>query len=80
MRRSNTVKERIAVLGAGAIGAAIGAYLIRDGHDVTLIDQWTAHIEKIRKDGLKLTDLNGEFTVRAKAFQLSDVNNAVIAL
>lgn len=67
--------ERIAVLGAGAIGSSIGAYLIRDGRDVTLIDQWAAHVEKIRNDGLKLTDLNGEFTVQAKAIQLSDVNN-----
>jgi 2-dehydropantoate 2-reductase len=69
------VKERIAVLGAGAIGSSIGAYLIRDGYDVILIDQWAAHIDKIRNDGLKLTDLNGEFTVQAKAIQLSDVNN-----
>jgi len=69
------VTERIAVLGAGAIGSSIGAYLIRDGRDVTLIDQWAAHVEKIRNDGLKLTDLNGEFTVQAKAIQLSDVNN-----
>jgi len=68
------VKKKIAVLGVGAIGATIGAYLIREGHDVTLIDQWAAHIEKIRSDGLKLTDLNGEFTVPAKAFHLSDVS------
>jgi 2-dehydropantoate 2-reductase len=71
----NVVKERIAILGAGAIGSSIAAYLIRDGRDVILIDQWAAHIEKIRNDGLKLTDLNGEFTVQAKAIQLSDVNN-----
>ncbi len=68
------MKKRIAVLGAGAIGGAIGAYLIRDGHDVTLIDQWAAHIEKIRRDGLKVTDLKGEFTVPAKALHLSDVS------
>ena len=67
--------KRIAVLGAGAIGASIGAYLIREGYDVTLIDQWATHIEKIRSDGLKLTDLNGEFTVPAKALHLSDVGN-----
>jgi 2-dehydropantoate 2-reductase len=67
--------KRIAVLGAGAIGASIGAYLIRAGHDITIIDQWATHIEKIRSDGLKLTDLNGEFTVSAKALQLSDVVN-----
>ena len=59
--------KKIAVMGAGAIGGAIGAYLIREGHDVTLIDQWAAHIDKIRSDGLKITDLRGEFTVTAKA-------------
>jgi len=67
--------KRIAVVGAGAIGAAIGAYLIKAGHDITLIDQWAAHIEKIRSDGLKLTDLDGEFTVPARALHLSDVSN-----
>ena len=67
--------KRIAVMGAGAIGASIGAYLIRDGYDITLIDQWAANIDKIRSDGLKLTDLNGEFTVPAKALHLSEVSN-----
>jgi 2-dehydropantoate 2-reductase len=67
--------ERIAVLGAGAIGASIGAYLLREGHNVTLIDQWAAHVEKMKSDGLKLTDLNGEFTVPAKALHLSDVSS-----
>jgi len=67
--------KRIGVLGAGAIGGSIGAYLIHEGHDVTLIDQWAAHIEKIRRDGLKLIDLREEFTVPAKAFHLSDVSN-----
>ncbi len=65
---------RIAILGAGAIGGATGAYLIKAGHDVTFIDQWAAHIDKIRSDGLKVSDLNGEFTVPAKALHLSDVS------
>lgn len=69
------MKRQIAVLGAGAIGAAIGAYLIREGHDVTLIDQWAQHVDKMRSDGLKLTDLNGEFTVPVKALPLSEVSN-----
>lgn len=68
------MEKKIAVLGVGAIGGTVGAYLIRAGHNVTLIDQWAAHIEKIRKDGLKVTDLNGEFTVQAKALHLSDIS------
>jgi 2-dehydropantoate 2-reductase len=68
------MQKKIAVLGAGAIGASIGAYLTRDGYDVTLIDQWAAHIEKIKADGLKLTDVSGEYIVPVKALHLSDVS------
>lgn len=68
------MQKKIGVLGVGAIGGAIGAYLIREGHDVTLIDQWAEHINKIRSDGLKVTDLRGGFTVTAKALHLSDVS------
>ena len=31
--------EKLAVLGVGAIGSTIGAYLARAGHDITLIDE-----------------------------------------
>ncbi|MDP2948798.1 MAG: 2-dehydropantoate 2-reductase [Chloroflexota bacterium] len=67
--------RHIAVLGAGAIGGTIGAYLTREGSDVTLIDQWAAHVEKIRSSGLKLTDLEKEFTVKPRALHLSDVSS-----
>ena len=67
--------KRIAVLGAGGIGGSIAAYLLRDGHDVAVIDQWSAHVDRIKSDGLKLTDPHGEFTVPAKALHLSEVSN-----
>ena len=66
---------RIAVMGSGGIGGSIGAYLLHAGHDVTLIDQWAAHIEVIRRDGLTFTDVNQEFTVPAEALHLSDVSS-----
>jgi len=69
------MSKRIAVVGAGAIGASIGAYLIREGQDVTLIDQWAAHVEKMKHEGLTLTDLNETFTVPVKALHLSEVSS-----
>ena len=69
-----SVDWSIAVLGAGGIGGSIGAYLTREGHDVTLIDQWSEHVAAMRRDGLTLTDVNQEFTVPVKALQLSDVS------
>ena len=40
--------RKIAVLGAGANGASIGADLTRAGEDVLLIEQWPAHVEAMR--------------------------------
>jgi len=65
---------RIAVLGVGGVGGAIAANLLRAGHDVTMIDQWAAHIEVIRANGLTLTDIDQEFTVHGPALHLSDVS------
>lgn len=45
---------RIAVVGAGANGAAVGADLVRAGRDVTLIEQWPAHVEAMRAEGIRV--------------------------
>jgi len=47
-----TGAKRIAVLGAGANGASIGADLTRAGLDVTLIEQWPEHVAAMRAHGL----------------------------
>ena len=46
--------DKIAIVGAGALGGHVGAYLTREGHDVTLIDAWPEHIEHMRAHGLTL--------------------------
>jgi 2-dehydropantoate 2-reductase len=43
---------KIAVVGAGAVGGSVAADLVRAGLDVTVIDQWPAHVEAMRADGL----------------------------
>jgi 2-dehydropantoate 2-reductase len=48
------LNKRIAVLGAGANGASIGADLTRAGLDVTLIEQWPAHVEAMRANGVQI--------------------------
>lgn len=49
---------KIAIVGTGANGASIGADMVRSGHDVTFIEQWPAHVEAMRSNGLtvKLPD------------------------
>jgi 2-dehydropantoate 2-reductase len=65
--------ERLAVLGVGAIGSNIGAYLTRAGCDIALIDLWPAHVEEMKRHGLKVTAQDEEFTVKVKAVHLADV-------
>lgn len=46
---------RIAIVGTGANGAGIGADLTRAGHDVTFVEQWPAHVEAMRRNGVSVT-------------------------
>jgi 2-dehydropantoate 2-reductase len=46
---------RVAIVGAGSIGAVIGARLASAGHEVVLVARG-AHLDAIRRDGLKLVD------------------------
>ena len=64
---------RIAVLGAGANGAGIGADLARAGLDVTLIEQWPEHVAAMRTRPLRV-DLPAETRyTRVRAHNLCDV-------
>ena len=60
----------ILIWGAGAIGGAIGAYLVRAGHDVTFVDVVHEHVDAIRDPsrGLRITGPVDSFTVHAPAF------------
>ena len=54
---------RFAVVGAGAIGAFVGALLSRAGEDVTLIARG-AHLEAMRERGVRVRGSLGEFEAR----------------
>ena len=54
---------RVLVVGAGAIGSVLGGFLAKAGHDVTLVGRaW--HLDVIRRDGLAMTGIWGEHSVR----------------
>jgi 3-hydroxyisobutyrate dehydrogenase-like beta-hydroxyacid dehydrogenase len=44
--------QKIAAVGAGAKGAGISTDLVRAGPDVTFIEQWPAHAEALRTNGV----------------------------
>jgi 2-dehydropantoate 2-reductase len=51
------MSRKIAIFGAGAVGGYVGGYMTRAGHDVTLIDMWPEHVDKMRNDGIELAGL-----------------------
>jgi 2-dehydropantoate 2-reductase len=57
------VSARYLVLGAGAVGAAIGARLFDQGHDVTLIARGD-HLDRMRAEGLTLDAPGGTSHLR----------------
>ena len=67
------MKNKIAVLGTGAIGSSIGADLTHAGYDVTLIDQWPAHVKAMKTNGLQVQFKASQFQVPVKALNLCDM-------
>jgi 2-dehydropantoate 2-reductase len=65
--------QRIAVLGAGANGASIGADLTRAGLDVTLIEQWPAHVARMRADGVRIEMPEETLVQEVRAIDLCEV-------
>ena len=65
--------RRIAILGSGAQGSGVGADMIRAGLDVTLIEQWPAHVEAMRAHGVEVRMPEETQTTRVDAMHLCEV-------
>lgn len=53
---------KIAIIGSGAAGSVFAGYLKRGGaEEITLVDLYKAHMDKIAADGLVLRDPSGEY-------------------
>jgi 2-dehydropantoate 2-reductase len=66
-------EPRIAVLGAGANGASVGADLTAAGLDPVLIEQWPSHVERMRADGIRIITPDSELHVRPQVMHLCEV-------
>lgn len=71
------MSRRIAIVGSGAVGAYLGGYLARAGEDVTLIDAWPEHVERMRAHGLSLSGLSEEecFTTPVRSMHITEVQS-----
>jgi 2-dehydropantoate 2-reductase len=74
---------KVAIVGAGAIGAFLGAMLARAGEDVTLIARG-AHLRAMQEHGVRVRGEIGDFQIDAKATDnpatVGEVDVIVLAL
>ena len=70
---------KIAV-GAGAMGGRIGVALHQAGYNVTLIDDWEAHVQNINNHGMKIQTETDTYTVSIPAILSKNVSIHMISL
>jgi len=63
----------ITIVGAGAIGGTVGAYLTDAGYDVTLVDIVPEHVAAMNERGLTISGIRGERTFPVKAILADDL-------
>ncbi|MGI8854493.1 MAG: ketopantoate reductase family protein [Thermomicrobiales bacterium] len=59
----------ITIVGAGAIGGTVGAFLSDAGYDVTLVDIDAAHVAAINAHGLRVTGVRGDRAFHPRAIR-----------
>jgi len=73
------MSQHVVVLGAGAMGSLFGGLLAEGGINVTLVDPWKEHIDRIRQDGMKMVGFGGDRTIPINATtNAADVKSADI--
>ena len=67
--------QRIAFMGAGAVGGYVGGHLAHFGYDVTLIDPWPENVEAVRARGLEISGMTPEehLVARPKILHITEV-------
>lgn len=64
---------KICVIGAGAMGATYGGRLANSGNEIAFVDAWAEHVDAINSNGLRLTGIPGDLTIRSQAYLPNNV-------
>ncbi|HEX5166056.1 MAG TPA: ketopantoate reductase family protein [Thermomicrobiales bacterium] len=73
MEATDLREAPITIVGAGAIGGTVGAFLTDAGYDVTLVDVVPEHVQIMNERGLRITGLRGDRTFPVKAVLANDL-------
>lgn len=74
MSGTDTLRDQpITIIGAGAIGGTVGAFLTDAGYDVTLVDVVPEHVEVMNREGLRISGVRGDRRYPVKAVHADDL-------
>lgn len=72
------------IIGAGAIGGTVGAFLTRAGHQVTAVDVVPEHVQQITNHGLRISGIRGDHHYPLHAIHADDLDgplhNVILAV
>lgn len=68
------------IIGAGAIGGVIGAYLQRSGQQVIFCDKVEEHVQKIKDEGLTIEGPDDTFFVKGEAYTPDELREKNVPL
>lgn len=74
MKKHDLKSSPITIVGAGAIGGTVGAFLTAAGYDVTLVDVIPEHVRAMNQRGLRITGVRGDQTFPVNAILASDLH------
>ena len=69
------MSDNIGLIGCGAVGSYVGAYLTQSGENITLIDMWPEHVQTMKDKGLRASGSQGDFTVPVNAIGLTEAQS-----
>ncbi|WHY88515.1 2-dehydropantoate 2-reductase [Neobacillus novalis] len=65
----------ITIIGAGAIGGVLGAYLAKGGEEVVFCDIEEEHVVMVREEGIRIEGPDEEFQIRVDAYTPEELLN-----
>jgi 2-dehydropantoate 2-reductase len=66
---------KLTIIGAGAIGGTVGAFLTQAEYDVTVVDVVQEHVDAINQNGLRISGVRGDRHYPLRAIHTDDLPN-----
>jgi 2-dehydropantoate 2-reductase len=74
----------LTIIGAGAIGGTVGAFLTKAGHTVTVVDIVQDHVDEINQYGLRISGIRGDHRYPLHAIHTDELgptlDNVILAV